>query len=444
MEHINNDMNDLFQKAGDLYPLKTTKPDWETVLGKLETENPGNDSLTPAKLSNARSNKRRWLLLLLLLPISLAGILYVNNTIKQTGKTKIIAKIIPKPNDPVTKNNSVKAESDIKSALNNSSFLTKASKVMGSYLHTEDRQTGISIIQNKTKRKNPTLIPDKGNSLTGEQLNTTNTSVNTSSLLADGVFASAENKDPQVKPVNIEIAGTEKNPSVNGKFILPESGSVSLISISSSTEKSKTNKFSKGIYLVLQGGPDWSAVDFQSIKATGFSLGILGGYRFNKHLSLEAGVLWDKKYYYSSGFYFKSKNPIPPTTKIQDLDGNCNMIEIPVGLRYDFSVGKNHRYFIKAGLSSYFMKKEYYNYNGEHYYSSTGRWYPYMKDTTYSNSTKTLFSILQISAGYEHMIGEKTKIRIEPYLKIPLVGVGYGSLPIASAGISLGISYSFQ
>lgn len=38
MEHVNNDMDDLFRKAGELYPLKTSESDWDGVLGKLRDE----------------------------------------------------------------------------------------------------------------------------------------------------------------------------------------------------------------------------------------------------------------------------------------------------------------------------------------------------------------------------------------------------------------------
>jgi len=41
MEHLENDMDDLFQKAGELYPLKTTGSDWDAVAGKLQNEGPG-------------------------------------------------------------------------------------------------------------------------------------------------------------------------------------------------------------------------------------------------------------------------------------------------------------------------------------------------------------------------------------------------------------------
>ena len=163
------------------------------------------------------------------------------------------------------------------------------------------------------------------------------------------------------------------------------------------------------------------------------------GYRFNKRLALETGLLWDKKYYYSTGQYFnKSKTTIPANVNIIDVDGNCNMFEIPLALRYDFVSRDNHGYFVKAGLSSYLMKKENYSYLAETYGMQ------YQHDATYLNSTNNIFSILQLSGGYEHTLGGNTKIRIEPYLKIPIQGIGIGSMPISSAGFYIGISHYFH
>jgi hypothetical protein len=115
------------------------------------------------------------------------------------------------------------------------------------------------------------------------------------------------------------------------------------------------------------------------------------------------------------------------------------MFEIPVAIRYDFISRNNHGFFAKAGLSTYLMKKENYNYlvdnggvQGSH-------------NATYDNGLQNnIFSIVQLSAGYELAISRKTKIRFEPYVKIPMQGVGVGSMPISSTGLYLGISHSFR
>ena len=51
---------------------------------------------------------------------------------------------------------------------------------------------------------------------------------------------------------------------------------------------------------------------------------------------------------------------------------------------------------------------------------------------------------MSLGVGYEHNIGNGTKLRVEPYLKIPLKGLGIGNMPITSSGLYIGISHSFH
>ena len=209
----------------------------------------------------------------------------------------------------------------------------------------------------------------------------------------------------------------------------------------SSVAKKKTNtdsKQSKGLYIGFVVGPDISSVDFQAVKHPGYSLGATLGYRFNKRLAVETGFLYDKKYYYSDGAHFKNQ---PANVSIIDVAGNCDMFEIPLTLRYDFSFKKNGNFFVKGGFSSYLMRKQTYSGNSHNgYLGYDTAWGP---KSNYPTENYFL-SIVQLSGGYEFSISGKTKIQIEPYVKIPLRGIGTGSMPISSAGIYFGITHSFR
>jgi len=92
MDHLENDMDDLFQKAGELYPLKTTGSDWDAVAGKLLNEAPGtvHDLSGPTALRSG--NKRKWLLLLLLIPLGL-GISYYSGQKKTRTSNYFVVEI---------------------------------------------------------------------------------------------------------------------------------------------------------------------------------------------------------------------------------------------------------------------------------------------------------------------------------------------------------------
>ena len=108
------------------------------------------------------------------------------------------------------------------------------------------------------------------------------------------------------------------------------------------------------------------------------------------------------------------------------------MYEIPLNVRYTFSEKKKSTWFASAGISSYLMNKEKYDYTVMYF----GTTYPYSKD--YKSHDNQFAAVINISAGYTYKIGKIGDLRIEPYLKLPVHKVGTGELPIQSGGIMIG------
>ena len=98
----------------------------------------------------------------------------------------------------------------------------------------------------------------------------------------------------------------------------------------------------------------------------GVGIGLSGGYHLKNGISIETGILYDKKSYYTKGEYFdKSKLSYLQNVNLISADGNCHMWEIPLNFKYDFNTQKKHNWFVTAGISSYIMNKEYYNFKYE-------------------------------------------------------------------------------
>ncbi|HLK31016.1 MAG TPA: hypothetical protein VKT28_20730 [Puia sp.] len=194
-------------------------------------------------------------------------------------------------------------------------------------------------------------------------------------------------------------------------------------------------------YAALMVGADISTVKMQSVKGVGGSVGLLLGYHFSRsRFNIETGIYWDTKKYYSAGEYF-NKSKLPPGWQSENLlyvNGNCNMFEIPINVRYNFIQHKATTFFATAGLSSYIMNKEAYSYR---LVDNSG--WAWDGDKSYYHSTQNWFSILNLSAGYEHHLGKIGDIRIEPYAKLPLSGIGLGSLSLSSLGLNVGLSKRF-
>ncbi|HRE50712.1 MAG TPA: porin family protein [Flavitalea sp.] len=182
-------------------------------------------------------------------------------------------------------------------------------------------------------------------------------------------------------------------------------------------------------------GPDLSMIRSQKVKNAGYSVGLLIGYRFNDRWAVETGVLWAKKRYYTNGEHFNKYNVgIPHSAELLSLDGSCGMFALPVVARYDFRVDKRS-FFAAAGLSSYLMKNESYDYLVDNSGST------YKSHKSYENSGNHLFSNMQFSAGYNHALSRKLTLRIEPYINLPLKQIGTGKIHLTSTGVYAGFIF---
>jgi len=185
-------------------------------------------------------------------------------------------------------------------------------------------------------------------------------------------------------------------------------------------------------YTGIISGVDLSSIHFHSAK-TGASMGLIIGYNLNKRWSIETGLFWDTKKIYDNGSYFNPPGYTPTNgIKITAVNGKSRIYELPVNVKYTVIAGK-HSLFTTAGLSSYFMSSE--NYDYEYLQNNQPGGHNYL---SYKNQTKDWFSVANFSIGYTHKLGDIGSIRVEPYLKLPIKNLGIGNMPIMSTGLNVG------
>ena len=141
-----------------------------------------------------------------------------------------------------------------------------------------------------------------------------------------------------------------------------------------------------------------------------------------------------KKYYYSSGEFF---NLNMPGKKVISLEGNSTIIEIPIKAKFNFLNKQKTSLFASAGVISYLLTNEKNDYillvNGAE-----------MNMTNiYPDASRYFAGAIDLSAGFEYNIGNALKLRIEPYVQIPLKGIGVGTMDILSSGLHLTIFKEF-
>ncbi|MGZ5254111.1 MAG: hypothetical protein ACXWV4_07140, partial [Flavitalea sp.] len=176
-------------------------------------------------------------------------------------------------------------------------------------------------------------------------------------------------------------------------------------------------------------GSDMSNVNFQGNERMGLNFGIYVGYRINKRWLINTGLIHDKKYYSARGKDFHPpKGYWTDYVKLDLVAGNCSMWEIPLNVRYDLSLIRKGSWFLSGGLSTYLMQQEDYDY---HYWTN-GNFYTRHKG--YPSSEKNILSIINLSGGFEKNFTPHVSLQIEPYMRIPLKGIGFGNMQMNSFG----------
>lgn len=245
--------------------------------------------------------------------------------------------------------------------------------------------------------------------------------------LAITTLQQPENPKQEVKATEKETGSTETKPSSENKKT-PDPVSADTKKVTSKNQKSILKSFA----ISFSSGPDISAVGFNNMGKLKLAYGAGIGYKISNRFSVRSGFYVGRKVYTANpGDYNPPANFWAYYPNMKQIDANCKVYEVPVNLDYHFGISKKQSWFVSAGVSSLFMKKETYNY---YYKPSNSQQYVYYS-RSYENKNKHYFSILDLSSGYARKISPHFTLQAEPYFKIAMGGVGYGKVKLNSGGI---------
>jgi hypothetical protein len=186
--------------------------------------------------------------------------------------------------------------------------------------------------------------------------------------------------------------------------------------------------------------PDFSTTSLNKYSRPSGVFGVLLGYRITKRFTVMTGATKGLKRYegygqeYSppAGYWNARTNGVIP----DEVQGQCGIIEVPLFLQYDVLQRSRSRVFLSLGVSSYFMRTEYYQYTfNEPNPGAANSW-------TAKEPTRYLLKIGHLSAGVDRMISRRFAVGIEPFLKIPFEGIGWTDINLYSAGAYLNLRYN--
>lgn len=170
----------------------------------------------------------------------------------------------------------------------------------------------------------------------------------------------------------------------------------------------------------------------------GSNYGLLLSFGATKKLTITSGVVYSSKPYntsfanYRTAYTFKHD----PT----DVTADCKMLDIPINIGYQVYGNFRNKLSVGTGLSSYLMLHEKYTYN----YADGTNSAAWPQTYTVPNSKGYLLSIVNINATYEHKINSNFGISVQPYMKVPISGVGYSDIKLQSTGVAVGVTYNIN
>lgn len=195
----------------------------------------------------------------------------------------------------------------------------------------------------------------------------------------------------------------------------------------------------KGFYLLATAGPDAGSVRLFSYDNSSVTpkFGIGAGYQFNNRLSVQTGFYAvNKKYIALKGDYHAKPGSYWERVDIQKVKAACLIYEIPLTVRYNLIRRQSLNFYATAGMSSYIMQKENYDY----YYNAYNTYHE--KEVQYTGN-KNFFSTLSFSIGIEKKLTPAFSLLLEPSVSLPVTGVGEGKVNLYSSALQLGARYFF-
>jgi hypothetical protein len=112
------------------------------------------------------------------------------------------------------------------------------------------------------------------------------------------------------------------------------------------------------------------------------------------------------------------------------------VLDIPLNVSYQLFSKGNNSIALGTGFSSYFMLKENYRFD----YSAESGWKPYNLEVR--NQNTHLFGVVNIDVNYQRRLNSKFSAVIQPYMKLPVTGIGNGRVDLKSTGVALGVNWN--
>ena len=231
--------------------------------------------------------------------------------------------------------------------------------------------------------------------------------------------------------------------------ITEETAPIAAISLQELENQKEVNLDEFSTITKLQNGPKsqfslgaFASLDYNSLSLSsdkveqGYRVGLRTDYNFASRFSVGIGAAFSRKTYTAQGFRYNAKPGFwPDGIAPIEVSAICNVIEIPLELRF-YAKGHNQDgFFAGAGINSYHIALEKYDFRYAEIFDNT------INNWEERGTNTNLLSVATFTIGYQKTVNNNLAIQIAPYLHLPFTGIGQGNVNLQSAGLNIAVNW---
>ena len=406
------ELDDFFRNKSENPEIPFREEDWEKLKTKLDSPPPSS-----GKNGSGHTSKGWWIGLFVFVLISGAGLGW-----KYWGEERVVQDITLK-NNPIKPHNIGDRMDKINHTTSVDSFITKA------VAPTPDSMPKKATVS--TRRRENQHIKEASMNPMVDAAHHPNSGNNNSERMERFRIVPIEPNQQNQQILSMDMMSKEQAPGILKSIHKGKNREVPISEPKASKDKIKGSRF----FTTLTLAPDVSALKIEDIQGLGNSVGLNLEYFFHSKISMNAGALYVFKTYQAGAGYSTGYVPAP-----SHIIGDCWVLDLPLNIRYYAFNQRLSRWYMTAGLSSYLMLKEKYQLDYKSY-NYGGKTYNDLLEV--KNKNKHYLNIVNLGIGYERVLGNKVSLQVEPYLKLPLNGIGEGNIILKSAGAFVGLKYGW-
>lgn len=205
-----------------------------------------------------------------------------------------------------------------------------------------------------------------------------------------------------------------------------------------STVEARDPRPSLGVILSLAFAPSLNGVTQLGNAKAGSDVGIIMSFGLTKRWKASTGALISRKRYETDFSHYNLPDQIRFHYDPQRVYADCRILDIPLNFSYSLTATETSSLSIGGGLSSYLMLREDYRYT----YARPNSVDP--ASVRFSNENRHWLSVANLNISYERKLSVRTGISIEPFIKIPVTGVGFAKIDLRSAGMAVHLNWNLK